>query len=148
MALRQSTIQKYVNICQAYHSGFSLQEIKVLLGNRIKASDIEAALAWERQQLLVRSEIQSLYDALIATRELRKKANLILNVQYNSVMARVRRFAIKEVQELIDAELAYSDRIRDLVRQVDDVSGHAGLESLPAGIFTEDIEPGGGDDGA
>ena len=137
--------KRYPEVCEAYHAGFSLAEIKQLLSSRITALDVEAALDWEREQLLVRSEILALYDAVVETRRLRKQANLVLEVQYKSVMAKTRRFAIKEVQELIDAELGYWERIRELTAQVDEVSGHAGLGSLPAGIFTEDLEPDGSD---
>lgn len=141
MALDSKKVKRYSDICEAHHAGFSVTEIKQLISSRITTLDVEAALEWEREQLLVRSEILALYDAVIETRRLRKRANLVLEVQYRSVMAKTRRFAIKEVQELIDAELGYWERIRELKAQVDEVSGHAGLESLPAGIFTEDLEP-------
>ncbi len=145
MAPQQRTIRKYIRICEAFHAGFDLQGIKQVVDSQITHVDLERALAWEREQVLVRSEIQSLYDALLATRKLRKQANLILDAQYNSVMSKTRRFAIKEVQELIDAELEYSNRIRELAKSLDHVSGHAGLESLPAGIFSASLEPDAGD---
>ena len=145
VALDSKKAKRYAEICEAFHAGFSLSEIKVLISSRITLLELEAALDWEREQLLVRSEIVALYDAIVATRRLRKRANLVLDVQYTSIMAKTRRFAIKEVQELIDAELGYWERIRALKEQVDEVSGHAGLGSLPAGIFTEDLEPDGGD---
>ena len=145
MARTRRTIQRYIQICEAYHAGFDLASIKELLGSRITSLEVEAALDWERDQVLVRSEIQSVYDALLATRDLRKKANLILDTQYYSVTAKTRRFAIKDVQELIDAELRYSDRLRELAGEVDNVQEHVGLASLPAGIFSEDLEPESGD---
>lgn len=148
MALQQRTIRRYVRICEAYHAGFDLQGIKQLVGSRVTHADLQKALAWEREQVLLRSEIESLYDALLATRKLRRQANLILDTQYKSVMAKTRRFAIKEVQELIDAELEYSNRIRELAKAIDDIQGHAGLRSLPPGIFTADLEPDGGDGGS
>ena len=146
MASKKS--KRYAEICEAYHAGFSLSEIKVLISSRITLLEVEAALEWEREQVLVRSEICALYDAVVETRKLRKQANRVLEVQYRSVMAKTRRFAIKEVQELIDAELKYWERIRELKGQIDDVSGHAGLGSIPAGIFTEDLEPDSGDGGS
>ena len=137
--------KRYSEVCEAYHAGFSLTEIKELVSSRITLLDIERALDWEREQVLVRSEILSLYDALLATRRLRKQANMVLDRQYKSLTAKTRRYAIKEVQELIDAELGYQSRIRELAGSVENVSGHAGLESLPAGIFSTDIEPAGSD---
>ena len=141
MALSSSKVKRYSDICEAHHAGFSVTEIKQLISSRITTIDVEAALEWEREQLLVRSEILSLYDAIIEMRRLRKQANLVLKVQGKSVMAKTWRFAIKEIKELIDAEVGYWERIRELKAQVDEVSGHAGLEILPAGIFTEDLEP-------
>lgn len=137
--------KRYPEVLEAHHAGFSLVEIKQLVSSRITRADLEEALEWEQEQLVVRSELLSLYEALSETRTLRKRANMVLEAQYRSLTARTRRFAIKEVQELINVELEYKSRIRELAAQVDDVSGHAGLESLPAGIFSEDLEPDGGD---
>ena len=148
MARSRETIQRYIAICNAYHAGFNLAGICEWTGHKVTHRQLGSALDWEREQIVIRSEIESLYDALLATRRLRSQANRILQEQWQSVTAKVRRFAIKEVQELIDAELGYSDRIRELARAVDAVEGHEGLANLPAGIFSADLEPDRGDGAA
>lgn len=145
MARTRRTVQEFMAICEAYHAGFDVAGIAQLLGKRISQLRVEQALDWEREQLLMRSEIQSLYDALLETRKLRKQANQVLAAQWHSVATKTSRFAIKEVRELIEQELQYAERIRELATEIDGVSGYEGLRNLPAGLFSEDLEPGGGD---
>ena len=148
MARARATIQRYIAICEAYHAGFDIEGISVWVGSKVTMRQLGSALEWEREQVVIRSEIQSTFDALIETRRLRVKANKVLDAQWSSLTARTRRFAIKEVKELIDAELGYSNRIRELAREVDAAEGHEGLSNLPAGIFSADLEPDGGDGAA
>lgn len=148
MARARKTIQRYIRICEAYHAGFDLEGIKHWTGEAVTHRQLGSALEWEREQLVIRSEIQSLCDAILETRRLRVKANKILDAQWTSLTTRTRRFAIKEVQELIDAELGYSDRIRELAQKVDAAEGHEGLANLPAGLFSADLEPEGSDGAA
>jgi len=138
-------VRDYIRICECYHAGFNATEISKYIGKRVSIPLINAALEWEHSQMVLRSEIQSLFDALLQVRELKKKATLLLDRQLSSVVCEVPGGAIRDLQRLIEAEVDYARRIRELSEQVDDVPGRSDFDNLPAGFFSADLEPGGGE---
>lgn len=144
--LRATQIRDFSAICDAYHAGFNLEGICEVLGKRVSRKRLTAALEWEREQMVLRTEIQSVYDALLETRRLRVTGHRILERRLRSITGGCARFAIRDVQRLIDAELEYTDRLRALTEQVDVGEGDADIADLPAGLFRPDIEPVPGDD--
>lgn len=133
-------------ICQCYHAGFTRAEIAEYLDKRVSEKRVEDALLWEQKQIVLRSEVQSVYDAWVQVRALKRKANAVLERQFLSLTAKTRRFAIKEIAELIDQELEYANRLRELSREVITDAGHVDIANLPAGVFSADLEPDGGGD--
>ena len=134
-------VRDYVRICECYHAGFNATEISRYIGKRITFAQVDAALEWEHSQMVLRSEIQAMWDALIETRELKKKANIILDRQLSSVTGQVAHGAVRDVERLIEAEVHYASRIRELSGDVAAVPEFADFGSLPRGIFSADLEP-------
>ena len=143
MSYKQSKQEKEFRIISSCHNaGFSKFEIEEKLGKSISNYHLENALNWQQEQTILSDEIGSLKNALIQTRKLKKQANQMLRINYNSIHASLDTctYLIKQISELIEAELNYKIRIDALSKELDSKNPFADIAALPLGIFTPNLE--------
>ena len=118
--LASKTEKVYIEICRCERAGLSRAEAGEALGAPISEYRWKQALAWHYNQISVRSEIESVYNALKQTQELKRDAQAFFRIQRTTVMMKSKGVNVRDIEMLIARELEYVDRIRELAQQVVD----------------------------
>lgn len=129
------TERGYIEICECERAGLSLSETSEYLRIPISEYKWKQALAWYYNQISVRSEIESVYNAYKQVQELKRDASAFFRAQRTNVMMDAKRINIRDIERLIDKELEYADRIRELARQIVGGAGDDDIRDLPNWIL-------------
>lgn len=128
------TERGYIEICRCERSGFSRTETSDYLGMPITEYKWKQALAWYYNQISVRTEIESVFNAFKQTQELKREAFAFFRMQRDTVMMDAKKINVRDIERLIDKELKYADRLRELAKQIVGDAGHDDIADLPKWI--------------
>lgn len=123
--LPTKTEKRYMKICDCERAGLSYiqtnERLLRLEGFSISEHVWKRALEWQSNQISVRLEIESLYRAYLQVQELKRAAISFLIDQQEAIGKDPEKINIRSIERLIDKELEYANKIRELTGQL--VSG-------------------------
>jgi len=132
--------QEFARICTYYHNGFSKAEIEKHLGKRVPKAYIEQALKWEKEQAMRLDEKLTLHNARSQIRQLKKQANLLLQQNSRALQPNYNTCItlIRQISELVEAEVEYTNRIKTLAAT--ESEGSRSLLEIFAGFNAESTQ--------